>query len=88
MRRQQDALVQGVGEGDLGQVLGAADARAYVAAERIRRAVETFKFIWEGTRIPVTISLGIATVTRGNFNVSKACCWTRRAASVARPRPQ
>ncbi len=44
------------------------DPRAYVAAERIRRAVETFKFIWEGTRIPVTISLGIATVTRGNFN--------------------
>lgn len=41
--------------------------RAYVAAERIRRAVETYKFIWEGSRIPVTVSLGIATLYRANF---------------------
>ncbi len=44
------------------------EQRAYVAAERIRRAVETSKFIWEGKRILVTISLGIATMNQGNFH--------------------
>ena len=40
---------------------------AYVAAERMRRAVETNKFMWEGERIPLTISLGVATLARANF---------------------
>jgi two-component system cell cycle response regulator len=40
---------------------------AYVAAERMRRAVETNKFMWEGKRIPLTISLGVSTLARANF---------------------
>lgn len=31
------------------------------AAERIRKKIEEAKFEWEGTRIPVTVSLGVAT---------------------------
>jgi two-component system cell cycle response regulator len=43
------------------------EKRAYVLAERLRRLVEKHKFIWQGTRIRVTISLGVATLFRGNF---------------------
>lgn len=43
------------------------EKRAYVLAERIRRTVEVNKFIWQNTRIKVTISLGVATLTRANF---------------------
>ena len=43
------------------------EKRAHVLAERIRRTVEVNKFIWEGTRIRVTISLGVATLRRANF---------------------
>ncbi len=43
------------------------EKRAFVLAERIRRTVEVHKFIWEGTRIRVTISLGVSTLASGNF---------------------
>ena len=36
-------------------------------AERIRRTVEAHRFAWEGHRIPVTISLGVATLWGENF---------------------
>ena len=36
-------------------------------AERIRRTVEGHRFAWEGHRIPVTISLGAATLWGENF---------------------
>lgn len=35
---------------------------AYSMAERIRHSVEVFRFDWEGTRLPVTASLGVAGV--------------------------
>jgi two-component system, cell cycle response regulator len=38
---------------------------AFTAAERIRRKVESTAFVFEGTKIPVTISLGIATWAPG-----------------------
>ena len=38
---------------------------ATVAAERIRKKVEETEFIWEGKRIPVTVSLGVATLHSG-----------------------
>jgi len=41
--------------------------RAYVLAERLRRTIEVHKFMWQDTRIKVTISLGIATLQRANF---------------------
>jgi diguanylate cyclase (GGDEF)-like protein len=43
------------------------ERRAHVLAERIRRTVEVNKFIWEDTRVRVTISLGVATLRRANF---------------------
>ncbi|MGD9611376.1 MAG: diguanylate cyclase [Kiritimatiellia bacterium] len=36
-------------------------------AERIRRTVEAHRFAWEAHRIPVTISLGVATLWGENF---------------------
>ena len=36
-------------------------------AERIRRAVEAHPFMWEGHRVPVTVSLGVATLWGENF---------------------
>ncbi len=43
------------------------ERRAHVLAERIRRTVEVHKFIWEGQRIRVTISLGVSTLASANF---------------------
>ncbi|MGD9781238.1 MAG: diguanylate cyclase [Kiritimatiellia bacterium] len=36
-------------------------------AERIRRTVESHRFAWEARRLPVTISLGVATLWGENF---------------------
>ena len=36
-------------------------------AERIRRIVEAYRFTWEGRAVPVTISLGVATLWGENF---------------------
>jgi diguanylate cyclase (GGDEF)-like protein len=44
------------------------EQRSHVLAERVRRTVEVHKFIWENARIPVTISLGVATLKRSNFS--------------------
>ena len=41
-------------------------------AERIRRAVEDHRFDWEGARIPVTISLGVATLRDGDHDSVEA----------------
>jgi two-component system, cell cycle response regulator len=41
--------------------------KAIVCGERIRRTVETGDFTYKGTRIPVTVSLGIATFTGQNY---------------------
>ena len=35
---------------------------AFKVGERIRKLIETENFVWEGERIPVTISLGVATL--------------------------
>jgi diguanylate cyclase (GGDEF)-like protein len=34
--------------------------QGHQVAEHIRRAVESAQFVWEGTRIPVTVSLGVS----------------------------
>ena len=36
-------------------------------AERIRRTVESYRFLWDGRAVPVTISLGVATLWGENF---------------------
>ncbi len=38
------------------------EQRSWVLAERIRRTVEITKFFWEGARLRITISLGVATL--------------------------
>ena len=51
---------------------GADDARVRALAERVRRLVENHKFVWEGHRVPVTISLGVATLWGENFRSADA----------------
>ncbi|HXI58614.1 MAG TPA: diguanylate cyclase [Polyangia bacterium] len=41
---------------------GADSAQGQIVGERMRRAVEGMPFLYEGKRIPVTISLGLATL--------------------------
>jgi two-component system cell cycle response regulator len=43
--------------------------QAVIFAERLRRLVEAEPFVWNDTRIPLTISLGVATLRDGNFRV-------------------
>jgi len=38
---------------------------ALIVAERIRKKIEETQFVWEGKRIPVTVSLGVATLHPG-----------------------
>jgi len=65
--REEDLFARFGGE-EFSIIMRNQDAqRAYVAAERVRRSVETHKFMWEGQRVPVTISLGVATLKKANF---------------------
>lgn len=43
------------------------DERAFIAAERVRRAIESTVFTHDGRDIPVTVSLGVATLKDDNF---------------------
>ena len=40
-------------------------------SERLRKAVEDAEFIFDGNRIPVTISLGVASMNKGGDDVDK-----------------
>ncbi|WP_455199931.1 GGDEF domain-containing response regulator [Kaarinaea lacus] len=44
---------------------------AIVLSERLRKAVEESEFIYESNRIPVTISLGVASMNKGGDDVDK-----------------
>jgi len=44
---------------------------AIVLSERLRKSVESASFVFEGNSIPVTISLGVASVTSGADDVDK-----------------
>lgn len=44
---------------------------AIVLSERLRKSVESAEFVFEGNSIPVTISLGVASVTSGADDVDK-----------------
>ena len=57
-----------VGGEEFASIEGAADEQQVRAmAERIRRIVEAYRFTWEGRAVPVTISLGVATLWGENF---------------------
>lgn len=45
---------------------------AEIMADRIRRTVDKHKFIWDGTRIPVTVSLGVAGVPHDSITEQTA----------------
>lgn len=44
---------------------------AIVLSERLRKSVEDTKFVFEGNQIPVTISLGVASKTKGTDDIDK-----------------
>ena len=46
-----------------------AEDQAVIFAERLRRLVQAEPFAWNDRRIPVTISLGVATLKDGNFRL-------------------
>ncbi|MBN2359567.1 MAG: diguanylate cyclase [Deltaproteobacteria bacterium] len=65
--RTEDTFARYGGE-EFAVVLRDTDAeRAFLIAERIRRAVESFQFVFENKTIPLTISLGVATLCNNNF---------------------
>lgn len=58
--RTEDVLARYGGEEFVLVLRQTARANAFVLAERVRVLVERTEFVWEGQRIPVTVSLGIA----------------------------
>jgi diguanylate cyclase (GGDEF)-like protein len=44
------------------------DPQAAEVAERIRKKIEDFEFVYDGKRISVTISLGVATIRKDQHN--------------------
>jgi two-component system cell cycle response regulator len=60
--RAEDIFARYGGE-EFGIVCRGSDAvQGQIVAERLRKAVEASQFVYEGKRIPVTISLGLATL--------------------------
>ena len=59
--RTEDVLARYGGEEFAVLLRGEREDRAVACAERCRRAVEQTEFVFEGNRMPVTISLGVAT---------------------------
>ena len=59
--RTEDVLARYGGEEFAVLLRGEPEDRAVACAERCRRAVEQAEFVFEGNRMPVTISLGVAT---------------------------
>jgi len=43
------------------------EEKGLLTAERVRHIVEAAEFTFAGTRIPVTISLGVACLSQGNY---------------------
>ena len=65
--RSEDTLCRYGGE-EFGGILRATGAdKALQVAERVRKAIAKAVFTHEGIRVPVTLSIGIATFTGANF---------------------
>jgi diguanylate cyclase (GGDEF)-like protein len=70
--RTEDLFARYGGE-EFGVILRDTDAeRSFLIGERIRRTIEAFKFMWEGDEMPVTVSLGVATLIKKNHRSPKA----------------
>lgn len=65
--RTEDIFARYGGE-EFGIILRDTDGeRAFLICERIRRGIENFQFTYEGKRLPVTISMGVATLEKENY---------------------
>jgi two-component system, cell cycle response regulator len=70
--RTEDVFARYGGE-EFGVILRDTDAeRAFLIAERVRRSIEQFEFMWEKDRMPVTISVGISTLANQEYASPKA----------------
>jgi two-component system cell cycle response regulator len=70
--RTEDVFARYGGE-EFGIILRDTDGeRAFLICERIRRNIENYQFLYEGKRLPVTISMGIATLHNASFPNPKA----------------
>jgi two-component system, cell cycle response regulator len=70
--RTEDVFARYGGE-EFGVILRDTDGeRAFLIAERVRRSIEQFEFMYEGKRMPVTISIGISTLEKQNYPTPKA----------------
>jgi two-component system, cell cycle response regulator len=70
--RTEDIFARYGGE-EFGIILRDTDGeRAFLICERIRRSLENYQFLYEDQRLPVTISMGIATLQAQNHPNPKA----------------
>jgi diguanylate cyclase (GGDEF)-like protein len=70
--RTEDVLARYGGE-EFGIIFKSTDGeRAFAIMERVRRKIESHEFMYEDRRLPVTISIGIATLHQQNFPTPKA----------------
>ena len=69
--RTEDVLARYGGE-EFGIIFKSTDGdRAFAVMERVRRKIESHEFMYEGKRLPVTISIGIATLAKQNYATPK-----------------
>ena len=69
--RTEDVLARYGGE-EFGIIFKSTDGdRAFAVMERVRRKIEAHEFIYEDKRLPVTISIGIATLYKQNYATPK-----------------
>jgi diguanylate cyclase (GGDEF)-like protein len=72
MLRTEDIFARYGGE-EFGVIFKNTDGeKAFLVLERIRRQIETHQFMNDDKRMPVTISIGIATLWQQNFPTPKA----------------
>jgi diguanylate cyclase (GGDEF)-like protein len=70
--RTEDIFARYGGE-EFGVILRDTDGeRAFLIAERVRRSIEQHEFMWESQRLPVRISVGVATLSDTNYASPKA----------------
>jgi two-component system cell cycle response regulator len=70
--RTEDIFARYGGE-EFGVILRDTDGEhAFLIAERLRRKIEAYKFMYEGERLPVTVSIGVSTLEQKNHESPKA----------------
>ena len=70
--RREDVFARVGGEEFFVLCRGTELEQAAALAERLRANVERHKFVWEGNRIPVTVSIGVAASREGGIDTPEA----------------